>query len=98
MYCSINSLSNDIVKPTADYKVKHKVCKIDCNIMRNVSCDNWSDIYNPNLCEYVCDTYLDNDEITFSPTYKTIFSCVQEAYSSEDIEKCKLNCSHIIKL
>lgn len=82
-----------IPEPNDSYQTEHEICNIDCQILKHLSCGEWTDYQRPKLCEFVCDSYLDRDILDSSPTFEVIFSCVQDASSREDVEDCKLSCS-----
>ncbi len=82
-----------IDEPKAAYHVQHDLCQEDCRVIRNIGCREWSDVVRPKLCEFVCDTYLDDDTIRYSKHYKAIFTCIKDAESESDIEVCGMTCT-----
>lgn len=76
-----------------NYQSKYYLCKDDCKKLQSFRCKEWNSILYPKLCEYVCDSYLEHDTITYSPNFQSILYCVQDASSPKEIEQCKLSCS-----
>ena len=84
--------------PVKDYTAHNDVCSDACETINAKSCKEWTFVPYVHLCEFVCDTRLDQEALVDDKSWTKMFKCATRAESSEDLEDCGLSCSKMDSL
>jgi len=89
--CSFYTTSDKL--PTKNYSIHNDVCFDACKNINIMTCKEWTLPPYTHMCEFVCDTRVDEEITSDNKPWTRMFVCAGKAHSSKNLEDCGLSCT-----